>query len=204
MLSNGFSLQTRDPRPSRTASVATSTTVFLANFLAVARARGAWCRSWCARRTPFMVRARPGIAQDVGAEAISLAAQLDETRRTRNLAQREVLADPACRFAEIQRRQDAVAKARPKPQATGRFAAPKPKSEIESLLAQQPQTTAQHVGHHKIPKLPEATPEPPLVLCVPACSPRYPSLRADRARIPLSGRSIRNSSAPFPTAAAES
>ena len=106
-------------------------------------------------------------------------------------------------FAEMKRRQDAIAKARPLPAATGRFAKPAPKSEIEALLHAQPQTTAQHVGHHKIPKMPPPKPEPPRNLCAPDHSPRHPSLRADRARLPLSGRSIRSSRRGFPTAPAE-
>ena len=114
-----------------------------------------------------MVRAKPGLTKEIGTEAMSLATQLDAVHETRRLTQHEIQIDQACKFAEMKRRQDAVAKARPLPEATGRFAKPKPKNEIEVYLAAQPQTTAQHVGHHVIPKMPTPAFVPPENLCAP-------------------------------------
>lgn len=156
-----------------------------------------------AAATFTMVRSKPGITKEIGDEAMSLAYQLDSVHESRRIAQHEIKTDQACQFAEMKRRQDAIAKARPRPPATGRFAKPAPKSEIEALLHAQPQTTAQHVGHHKIPKMPPPKPQPPRNLCVPDHSPRHPPLHVDRARLSLSGRSIRSSRRDFPTVPAE-
>ena len=89
-------------------------------------------------------------------EAMSLKVQLDLVHKQRALAQQVIRADPACQFARIKERQDKVAAGRPRP----RRPAPPPKTEAERLLAMQPQTTMQTIGHHKIPKLPPPTPQP--------------------------------------------
>ena len=129
-----------------------------------------------------MGRGAPGITKEIGDVAMSLASQLESVHESRRIAQHEIKTDQACQFAEMKRRQDAIAKARPRPAPTGRWAKPKPKNEAQTILHQQPQTTQQHIGHHSIPNIPPPKPKTPAKLCAPDHSrPRHPALQADRA-----------------------
>ena len=129
-----------------------------------------------------MGRGAPGITKEIGDVAMSLASQLESVHESRRIAQHEIKTDQACQFAEMKRRQDAIAKARPRPAPTGRWAKPKPKNEAQTILHQQPQTTQQHIGHHSIPNIPPPKPKTPAKLCAPDhSSPRHPALHADRA-----------------------
>ena len=129
-----------------------------------------------------MGRGAPGITKEIGDVAMSLASQLESVHESRRIAQHEIKTDQACQFAEMKRRQDAIAKARPRPAPTGRWAKPKPKNEAQTILHQQPQTTQQHIGHHSIPNIPPPKPKTPAKLCAPDhSSPRHPALQADRA-----------------------
>ena len=151
-----------------------------------------------------MGRGAPGITKEIGDVAMSLASQLESVHESRRIAQHEIKTDQACQFAEMKRRQDAIAKARPRPAPTGRWAKPKPKNEAQTILHQQPQTTQQHIGHHSIPNIPPPKPKTPAKLCAPDhSSPRHPPLQADRAP-PRSGPSIRSSRRTSPTVRAES
>ena len=128
-----------------------------------------------------MGRGAPGITKEIGDVAMSLASQLESVHESRRIAQHEIKTDQACQFAEMKRRQDAIAKARPRPAPTGRWAKPKPKNEAQTILHQQPQTTQQHIGHHSIPNIPPPKPKTPAKLCAPDhSSPRHPALQADR------------------------
>ena len=129
-----------------------------------------------------MGRGAPGITKEIGDVAMSLASQLESVHESRRIAQHEIKTDQACQFAEMKRRQDAIAKARPRPAPNGRWAKPKPKNEAQTILHQQPQTTQQHIGHHSIPNIPPPKPKTPAKLCAPDhSSPRHPALQADRA-----------------------
>ena len=101
-----------------------------------------------------MVKAQQPLTRPLGLEAMSLDEQMREMRHQRSLAQAEIRSNQACQFAEMKRRQEEIAKARPPPKKPG----PKPKNEVEMLLAQQPQTTQQVIGFHKLPVLPARTP----------------------------------------------
>ena len=129
-----------------------------------------------------MGRGAPGITKEIGDVAMSLASQLESVHESRRIAQHEIKTDQACQFAEMKRRQDAIANARPRPAPTGRWAKPKPKNEAQTILHQQPQTTQQHIGHHSIPNIPPPKPKTPAKLCAADhSSPRHPPLQADRA-----------------------
>ena len=114
-----------------------------------------------AATTSTMGKSKPGLTQPIGDESMSLAYQLELVHANRRLAQHEIKTDQACQFAEMKRRQDAIAKSRPRPPATGRFAKWVPSTEAEAILHAQPQTTMQHIGHHTIPKIPPPKPLPP-------------------------------------------